>query len=155
MSEQNDQQNDEHEESTRYDEDLMVEWIACGQLSQSEIARRLGVVFTQTVAVSKRQVFRRPACLLVQALRDDRRISRKSQNNTILTPHPKPRHKASAQQHCPHQYRKTETMLCYLKITELIRPTVGTRKQINHFRLCPRQQRAPPAVPPPLPGAMH
>jgi len=43
MSEQNDQQHEKHESPTRYDEDLMVEWIARGQLSQSEIARRLGV----------------------------------------------------------------------------------------------------------------
>jgi len=43
MTEQSNEQTGTNEESARYDEDQLVEWIACGQLSQSEMARRLGV----------------------------------------------------------------------------------------------------------------
>jgi len=35
--------NEPEKKDERYDEDQLVEWIACGQLSQSEMARRLGV----------------------------------------------------------------------------------------------------------------
>ena len=43
MTEQSNEQTGANEESARYDEDQLVEWIACAQLSQSEIAKRLGV----------------------------------------------------------------------------------------------------------------
>ena len=43
MTEQSNEQTGACGQSARYDEEQLVEWIACGQLSQAEIAKRLGV----------------------------------------------------------------------------------------------------------------